>query len=143
VTFTLYAAPLLYQTIFALVLAITLRYLVQPVGALRGPMLQVSPRTVEAARSLGEGSLGVARTVTLPLLRPGLVAGATLVLLSALKELPLTLLLAPPGTTTLATELWDAAREAYYAQAAVPAAILLLISFASVAVLVRRGEVEA
>ena len=40
----------------------------------------------------------------------------------ALKELPLTLLLAPAGTSTLATELWDAAREAFYAQAAVPAA---------------------
>jgi iron(III) transport system permease protein len=143
VTFTLHAVPLLYQTIFALVLAITLRYLVQAAGALRGPMLQVSPRTVEAARSLGDGALGVLRRVTLPLLRPGLVAGAMLVLLSALKELPLTLLLAPPGTSTLATELWDAAREAFYARAAVPAALLLAVSFASVALLIRRGEVEA
>ncbi len=80
--------------------------------------------------------------MTLPLLRPGLVAGATLVLLSALKELPLTLLLAPPGTSTLATELWDAAREAFYAQAAIPAALLLAVSFVSVGLLVRRGEVE-
>ena len=143
VFFTLNAVPVLYQTLLALVLAISLRYLVQAVGALRGPMLQVSPRTVEAARSLGEGSLGVLRTVTLPLLRPGLVAGATLVLLSALKELPLTLLLAPAGTSTLATELWDAAREAFYAQAAVPAALLLAISFASVGLLVRRGEMQA
>jgi len=142
VFFTLGAVPALYQTLFALILAITLRYLVQSVGALRGPMLQVSPRTVEAARSLGEGPVGVLRSVTLPLLRPGLVAGATLVLLSGLKELPLTLLLAPPGTSTLATELWDAAREAFYAQAAIPAALLLGISFISVGLLVRRGEVE-
>ena len=142
VFFTLNAVPLLYQTLFALVLAISLRYLVQAVGAMRGPMLQVSPRTVEAARSLGEGNLGVLRTVTLPLLRPGIVAGAMLVLLSGLKELPLTLLLAPPGTSTLATGLWDAAREAFYAQAAVPAALLLLVSFLSVALLVRRGEIE-
>lgn len=142
VFFTLNAAPLLYQTLFALVLAVTLRFLVQSVGALRGPMLQVSPRTVEAARSLGEGSVGVLRSITLPLLRPGLVAGATLVLLSALKELPLTLLLAPPGFSTLATELWDAAREAFYAQAAIPAALLLGVSFVSVGLLVRRGEVE-
>jgi iron(III) transport system permease protein len=142
VFFTLNAIPALYQTMLALILAITLRYLVQAVGALRGPMLQVSPRVVEAARSLGEGSTGVLRTVTLPLLRPGFVAGATLVLLSALKELPLTLLLAPPGTSTLATELWDAAREAFYAQAAVPAALLLAVSLASVGLLVRRGEVQ-
>jgi iron(III) transport system permease protein len=143
VFFTLNALPVLYQTLFALVLAVTLRFLVQSVGALRGPMLQVSPRTVEAARSLGERPVGVLRSVTLPLLRPGLVAGVLLVLLSALKELPLTLLLAPPGFSTLATELWDAAREAYYAQAAVPAMLLLLVSFVSIGLLVWRGDVEA
>jgi iron(III) transport system permease protein len=143
VFFTLGAVPALYQTLFVLIMAITLRYLVQSVGALRGPMLQVSPRTVEAARSLGEGSFGVLRSVTLPLLRPGLFAAATLVLLSGLKELPLTLLLAPPGTSTLATELWDAAREGFYAQAAIPAALLLGVSFISVGLLVRRGEIEA
>lgn len=142
VFFTLNVFPTLYQTLFALVLAVMLRYLVQSVGAMRGPMLQVSPRMVEAARSLGEPPLGVLRSITLPLLRPGLVAGGMLVLLSALKELPLTLLLAPPGFSTLATELWDAAREAFYAQAAGPATLLLAVSFVSVGLLVRRGDIE-
>ena len=88
-------------------------------------------------------SLEQKRPVTLPLLRPGIVAGLMLVLLSGLKEVPLTLLLAPPGYSTLATELWDAAREAFYAQAAVPAALLLLVSFVSVGLLVRHGDIEA
>jgi iron(III) transport system permease protein len=143
VFFTLNVVPPLYQSLLALVMAVSLRYLIQAVGALRGPMLQISPRTVEAARSLGEGSLGVLRSISLPLLRPGLVAAITLVLIAGLKELPLTLLLAPPGYSTLATELWDAAREAFYAQAAVPAAMLLAVSFISVALLLNRGEVEA
>ncbi|MFV2062737.1 MAG: ABC transporter permease [Chloroflexota bacterium] len=143
VFFTLNVLPTLYQTLFALVLAVALRYLVQAVGALRGPMMQVSPRTVEAARSLGERPGGVLRTITLPLLRPGLVAGAALIFLSALKELPLTLLLAPVGFGTLATELWDAAREGFYAQAAVPAFLLLAVSFISVGLLVHRGDVRA
>ena len=143
VFFTLNVLPTLYQTLFALVVVVSLRYLVQSVGALRGPMLQISPRTVEAARSLGEPPLGVMRTITLPLLRPGLVAGAAIVFLSALKELPLTLLLAPVGFGTLATELWDAAREGFYAQAAMPAMLLLVVSFVSVGLLVRRGDVRA
>jgi iron(III) transport system permease protein len=143
VFFTLNVMPALYQTFFALVVAVSLRYLVQAVGAMRGPMLQISPRTVEAARSLGEPSLGVMRTITLPLLRPGLVAGLAIVFLSALKELPLTLLLAPVGFGTLATELWDAAREGFYAQAAVPAMLLLAVSFVSVGLFVRRGDVRA
>jgi iron(III) transport system permease protein len=141
--FTLNVVPTLYQTLIVLVVAVSLRYLVQSVGALRGPMLQVSPSTTEAARSLGERPLGILRSITLPLLRPGILAGAALVFLSALKELPLTLLLAPTGFGTLATELWDAAREAFYAQAAVPATLLLLVSFLSVGLLIRRGDVQA
>jgi iron(III) transport system permease protein len=143
VSFTLDIVPSLYQTLLALVVAVSLRYLIQPVGALRGPMLQVAPRTLDAARSLGESPLGVVRTIVLPLLRPGLLAGAALVFLSALKELPLTLLLAPTGFWTLATQLWDSAREAFFAQAAIPAAILLVVSLASVGLLVRRGEATA
>lgn len=143
VFFTLNIIPSLYQTLVVLVVAVALRYVVQSVGALRGPMLQVSPRTTEAARSLGEGPLGVARTITLPLLRPGIVAGAALVFLSALKELPLTLLLAPTGFETLATKLWDAAREGFYSQAAVPASLLLIVSLASIGLLIRRGDVRA
>jgi iron(III) transport system permease protein len=143
VSFTLHVLPALYQTLFALVVAVAMRFLIQSVGALRGPVLQISPRTLEAARSLGEPSLNVARTITLPLLRPGMVAGLALVFLSVLKELPLTLLLAPTGFGTLATTLWDAAREAVYSQAAVPALLLLVVSFLSLALLMRRGEVRA
>ena len=141
VFFTLQVLPVLYQSLFALVVAVAMRFLVQGVGALHGPVLQIAPRTLEAARSLGERPIGIARTITLPLLRPGLVAGLALVFLSALKELPLTLLLAPAGFGTLATTLWDAAREAVYSQAALPALLLLIVSFLSVGLLVRRGEV--
>ena len=89
---TLNAVPALYQSLAALVLAVGLHFLVQPVGAMRGPMLQVSPRFPEAAHSLGQGRLGVLRTITLPLIAPGILAGAGLVFLSTMKELPLTLI---------------------------------------------------
>ena len=44
--------------------------------------------------------------MTVPLTRSGLLAGAALVFLSAMKELPATLLLRPIGFDTLATEIW-------------------------------------
>ena len=143
VFFTLHVVPVLYQTLFALILAVAMRYLIQSVGALQGPVLQISPRTLEAARSLGERPWGVLRTITVPLLRPGLIAGIALVFLSALKELPLTLLLAPTGFKTLATRLWDAARDAFYGQAAIPALLLLVVSFLSVGLLIHRGDIKA
>ena len=57
----------------------------------------------DAAQSLGAGRTRRLATVQLPLMRPGLLAGAGLVLLSTMKELPATLILAPPDTETLAT----------------------------------------
>jgi iron(III) transport system permease protein len=140
VSFTLHVVPGLYQSLLVLVVAVALRYLVQPTGALRSPMLQVGPHTLDAARSLGQGPVGVTRTIVLPLLRPGILAGAALVFLSALKELPLTLLVAPTGFSTLAVEVWDAAREGFFAEAAVPAALLLGVSSLSVVLLSRAGD---
>jgi len=61
-------------------------------------------------------------------MRPGLVAGVAMVFLTAMKELPVTLLLAPSGYTTLATRIWSASSEAFYARAAAPALVLVLIS---------------
>jgi iron(III) transport system permease protein len=45
-----------------------------------------------------------------------------------MKELPATLLLAPLGFDTLATSIWTAASEAFFARAAAPALLLILVS---------------
>jgi iron(III) transport system permease protein len=72
---------------------------------------------------------------------PGLLAGAGLVLLSTMKELPATLLLAPIGFDTLATEIWHNSETGALAQASL--ASLALVALSSVltwAVVVRRLE---
>jgi iron(III) transport system permease protein len=68
------------------------------------------------------------RTVDVPLMLPGLAAGAGLVLLSAMKELPATLLLAPPGFQTLATRLWSANESRYFAQVGLAGLLLVALS---------------
>jgi len=82
----------------------------------------------DAARTLGAGRLRRLRTVDLPLATPGLLAGAGLVLLSTMKELPATLLLAPPGFETLATRIWNATEDAFLADASLAALLLLALS---------------
>ena len=52
---------------------------------------------------------------------PGLAAGAGLVLLSTIKELPATLLLRPTGIDTLALEVWRARETANWPRPAWPA----------------------
>ena len=82
------------------------------------PLLRVDPHLEEAARGLGKSPRRAFATVTAPLVAPGLLAGAALVFLSTMKELPATLLLAPIGFETLATEVWTATTVAAYSEAA-------------------------
>ena len=65
------------------------------------------PLLDDVAHSPRQHPLATLRRVTLPLIAPGLGAGAALVFLAVVTELTATLLLAPIGTTTLATEFWS------------------------------------
>ena len=120
--------PVLYQTTTMLVLAYLVLFIPAAVGSVRTSLLQVSPRMEEAGRALGKSPLRVLTSVTLPLVRSGMLSGAALVFLLTMKELPATLILSPIGFTTLATSIWASASEAFFAQAAVPALLLILIS---------------
>lgn len=121
-------ATLLYQTLALLVFAYVVRFLPEALGATRSALLQVRPSTEEAARNLGKRPLEVFARITAPQMLPGISAGAILVFLTVMKELPVTLLLAPTGFRTLATEVWSASSEAFFARAALPALILVAIS---------------
>jgi iron(III) transport system permease protein len=115
----------LYQSVWLLALAYATLFLPLAVGAVAGAAAQSPPALEEAGRSLGRGPLAVFRTVTLPLTLPGIGAGAALVFLTCMKELPATLLLSPTGMDTLATELWTHTSTASYAAAAPYAALLV------------------
>ena len=77
---------------------------------------------------MGRSPRQVLATITLPLARPGLMAGAALVFLTTMKELPATLILAPIGFETLAVRVWSASSEAFFARAALPALLLIALS---------------
>ncbi|MCI0896475.1 MAG: ABC transporter permease subunit, partial [Chloroflexi bacterium] len=126
-------APILYQTTGLLILAYVVLFISAALGAVRASLLQVSPNVEEAARGLGRTPLTVFTSVTLPLVRPGIISGASLVFLLTMKELPATLILGPIGFKTLATSIWSAASEAFFAQAAAPALLLILVSSAPLA----------
>ena len=125
----------LYQTTTMLVLAYVVLFLPQAVGAVRASLLQVPPNLEEAARTLGDGPTRALFRAVLPLARGGAASGAALVFLTTVKELPATLLLAPIGFDTLATRVWATTTEAFFARAAVPALLLLLVGSVPLAVL--------
>jgi iron(III) transport system permease protein len=132
-----------YQTLTLLVLAYVVRFFPQALAGVSSTLRAVSPRVEEAARGLGRGPWSVLVSVTVPLVRPGILAGAALVFLSAMKELPATLLLRPIGFDTLATEIWKFTSLGSYSRAAPAALLLIVLSAPLVWVLTMRRGGEA
>jgi len=133
-------APWIYQTLPLLVFAYVVRFMPQALGASRSSLLQTNPKTEEAARGLGKGRATVFARITLPQLLPGLSTGGLLVFLTAIKELPATLLLSPIGFSTLATQIWASTNEAMFARAAAPAILLVLIAAIPTTMVVLREQ---
>jgi iron(III) transport system permease protein len=114
-----------YQSLALLLVAYLIRFMPYALASTRASLDSVSPRLEEAARSLGRKPSRALVTVVLPVARSGILAGAALVFLSTVKELPATLLLRPIGFDTLATEIWKGTALGAYAEVA-PSALLLV-----------------
>jgi iron(III) transport system permease protein len=130
----------LYQTLIVLVAAYTIHFVAEAIGPIRSALYQVPPRLEETGRSLNHGPLATFFRVTFPLIRRGLLVAVALVFLSAMKELPLTYILQPPGFFTLALEVWDKTGEAMFAQAAPYALTLMVVSALFVGILLNYGQ---
>jgi iron(III) transport system permease protein len=118
----------LYQSYPLLVFAYVVHFGAQAMRASQVAVSGLPPRLEEAARALGASRWRRLRTVDLPLIAPGLAAGAGLVLLATMKELPATLLLAPTGFDTLATRIWSSSESGLLARAGLTALALVALS---------------
>lgn len=135
-------APWIYQTLPLVVLAYVALFLPQASEPLRAALLQMGPRMEEAGRALGRSRAQVMWRVVAPLISRGALVGGALVFLTAMKELPATLLLRPTGFESLATRVWSGAAVGLFSKAAAPALLLVLICSIPLYVLVRRIEVQ-
>lgn len=136
------AMPALSQTLILLIGAYALHFLAEAIGPLRSALFVATPRLEEASRALGHGRIQTFLKVTFPLLRSGMVVSMALVFLSAMKELPMAIILSPLGFQTLAHHLWDYTNEAMFAQAAPFALAILVCSTLFVGLLLLRGHEE-
>jgi len=106
-----------YQTLPLLLLAYVVHFGSQALRSAETSVASVPRRLDESARLLGASRPRRALTVHLPIMLPGLLAGGGLVMLSTLKELPATLLLAPIGYQTLTTQVWGSFTDGFLAEA--------------------------
>ncbi len=121
-------APWIYQSFALLVVAYCLHSLPLALGAVRSSLAQVGEQLEDAARVLGRSLPAAIWRITLPLVRPGLLAGAGLVFLTTAKELPITLLLRPTGFDTLAIQVWSSAEAGYLGSAGLAGLLLVILA---------------
>jgi iron(III) transport system permease protein len=134
--------PALYQTLSLLVMAYVLRFIPLAVGSVRSTAENIDSGLVKAARVLGASPREAFMRITLPLTLRGMIAGAALVFLEAMRELPATLMLGPTGFETLATYMWRVYEAGYFGRAAVPGLLLVLLSGVGL-ILMLSGERKA
>ena len=117
-----------YQSFPLLILAYVLHFGAQSMRASQAAIADIPRRYEDAARTLGVSAGRRFLSIDLPLVTPGVLTGGGLVLLSTLKELPATLLLAPIGFETLATRIWNAAEDGFFAEVGITSLVLILLS---------------
>jgi iron(III) transport system permease protein len=135
--------PALYGTVAAVIIAYMLRFFPQAYQSVHASFLQVSPNVEEAARTMGRPQWRATLETVVPLIAPGLLTGWALVFITALKELPATLLLRPAGFDTLPVRIWIQSSEGVFTLAAPAALALIACSLVPMLFLILRSRATA
>ena len=123
---------LLSGTLFAVTIALVIRFLAVALGSVDAGLKRISPSLDAAARTLGASSSTTLFRVHLPMLAPALGAACLLVFVDAMKELPATLLLRPFNFDTLATYVYGLTASEQFEEAALGAVTIVLIGLVPV-----------
>ena len=85
-------------------------------------------RLLLAAAGLGADDFRIFRSITLPLIAPGVVGGAVFAFVTSFDEVVLSIFLAGPTVKTLPVRIWEEIRLAYTPVVAVGATVMLALA---------------
>ena len=122
----MYVSFPIYGTIWVLLVAFATRFFPYGMRAASGSLLQLRRELEEAAEVSGAGWLTRFRAIVLPLLRPGLLAGATYILIVSIRELSSAALLTGPKAPVLAVLVLEFQEAGNYAAVAALSVMLVL-----------------
>lgn len=120
----------LVGTLWILPLAYLVRNLPITSRAISAGVRALDPSLDEAAASLGAGRLRTFRRVTVPLLRPALLAGASLAFVTAFGDFVTSIMLYTYDTRPISLEILSSLRQADVGVAAAYGVVLMLVSAA-------------
>lgn len=118
----------LVGTLALLPLAYLIRSLPVTSRAIFAGVKRLDPSLDEAAASLGAGRLRIVRRITLPLLRPTMVAAATLAFVTAFGDFVTSILLYTYDTRPISLEILSSLRQSDVGVAAAFGVVLMLVS---------------
>ncbi|RJX74478.1 iron ABC transporter permease [Vibrio sinensis] len=127
-------------SIFALILALVVRFSAVAIGSIESNLNKVSPSLDMAARTMGCNSNQMLKRVHFPLIRRGALIAALLVFIESMKELNAALLLRPFNFETLATYVYNFASDEHLELAALPAVLLVLVGLIPLVIVNRSLE---
>ena len=117
----------LIGTFTALLYTYICRFNAIGVGYINSGIQRVSPNLLEAARLQGVSFEKSLFKIIFPIIRPSILTGFLIVFVDIFKELPVTLLLRPFNFETLATYVYQYAKEEMLEQCALAALLITLI----------------
>ncbi|CUH86822.1 Putative 2-aminoethylphosphonate transport system permease protein PhnV [Phaeobacter sp. CECT 5382] len=129
---------LITGSIWLLVAAYMVRFLAAALGAYESGQSTVHANMDAAARSLGQGPLGMLRRVHLPMLTPSLLTALLIVFVDVMKELPATLIMRPFNYDTLAVQAYRLASDERLEGAAVPSLVIMAVGLLPVILICRQ-----
>ncbi|MEM7072718.1 MAG: iron ABC transporter permease, partial [Pseudomonadota bacterium] len=124
--FSLPFKGLLSGSLALVIIACTVRF--QAIGhvTIASGLERIPANLLPASRTLGYSFWQSFKKVIFPLMRPAILAGSVLVFVDVMKELPMTLLLRPFNFETLATYVYQFAKDELLEEAAIPALLIVL-----------------
>jgi iron(III) transport system permease protein len=105
------------------------------IGYMNSGIQRISPNLLDAGRLQGVSFEKSLFKIILPLIRPSILTGFLIVFVDIFKELPVTLLLRPFNFETLATYVYQYAKEEMLEQCALAALLIIIIGVIPVIVL--------
>ncbi|HSE07034.1 MAG TPA: iron ABC transporter permease [Nocardioidaceae bacterium] len=125
-------------SVLGILYAYVLRFLAPAYQSVDASFAKISPNMTLSALSLGASPRRILGRVHLPLVRPGVAVAVVLVMIDAVKELPIVLLLRPFGFTTVSVWVYELARENFWEKAALPALVIVAVAVVPVFILFRQ-----
>ncbi|MGI1970884.1 ABC transporter permease [Shewanella baltica] len=118
---------ILTGSVVALIFAFCVRFVAIAIGSVESSYKRISPSLDMVSLTMGQSPRQLLQRVHLPLLGKGLFAGALLVFIESMKELPAALLLRPIGFENLATYVFQFVSDEKLEHGALAAIVIVLV----------------